>query len=207
VQIHKAAACLAVAVVLLAGCSQSGADDGTDKSAKGGAGKKAKDRAKDSAEDAAGGSSADGTVTVEFKVTGDSPASVYVPGINSPLYSGKKNSHGDPDLDLDKVRTPWSKKFEVKPARSLSLQAGSSDPKTEIGCQILVDGKVIDQETNKNKPGSTLTAGCSGTTPLVPSKETGKEGGHKTRSKSATSARPDRGRGTAGGVRTALWRR
>ncbi|MGY0059788.1 hypothetical protein ACWY4P_25135 [Streptomyces sp. LZ34] len=134
---HKAAACLAVTAALLAGCSDDGDKSGAD----------------------------DSTVTVEFKVTGDSPASVYIPGINSNLYTDTKNSSGDADLDLDKVKTPWSKKFEVKPGRSLSLQAGSVEPKTEIGCQIFVDGKLVDEETKKNKPGSTLTAGCSSSTP------------------------------------------
>ncbi|OPF72212.1 hypothetical protein VT50_0231870 [Streptomyces antioxidans] len=130
-------ACLAIAVALLAGCSDNGDT------------KKADD---------------DGMVTVEFKVTGDSPASVYVPGINSSLYTGAKKSGGDADLDLENVKTPWSKKFKVKPGRSLSLQAGSAEPKKEIGCQIFVNGKLKDEETKKNKPGSTLTAGCSSTT-------------------------------------------
>ncbi|CDR07250.1 hypothetical protein [Streptomyces iranensis] len=130
---------LAIMVALLAGCS----DDGD----------------KSKAEDG-------GMVTVEFKVTGDSPASVYIPGINSSLYTDAKKSSGDADLDLENVKTPWSKKFKVKPGRSLSLQAGSAEPKKEIGCQIFVDGKLEDEETKKNKPGSTLTAGCSGTTPV-----------------------------------------
>ncbi|GAA3636076.1 hypothetical protein GCM10022420_006470 [Streptomyces iranensis] len=136
---HKAVAGLAIMVALLAGCS----DDGD----------------KSKAEDG-------GMVTVEFKVTGDSPASVYIPGINSSLYTDAKKSSGDADLDLENVKTPWSKKFKVKPGRSLSLQAGSAEPKKEIGCQIFVDGKLEDEETKKNKPGSTLTAGCSGTTPV-----------------------------------------
>jgi len=159
VRIHKTVACLAVTVALLAGCSQNGAHNSADETAKD------RDTAKDGAEDTASGSETDGMVTVEFKVTGDSPASVYIPGINSPLFTGGKNSGGDMDLDLDKVKTPWSKKFKVKLRRSLSLQAGSVEPKTEIGCQIFVDGKLKDQETNKNKPGSTLTAGCSSETP------------------------------------------
>ncbi|MDX3226739.1 hypothetical protein [Streptomyces sp. ME19-01-6] len=133
---HKAAACLVITGALLAGCSDDG-DKGAD----------------------------DGMATVEFKVTGDSPASVYIPGINSNLYTDTKNSGGDTDLDLDKVKTPWSKKFKVKPGRSLTLQAGSVDPKTEIGCQIFVDGKLMDEETKKNKPGSTLNVGCTSTTP------------------------------------------
>ncbi|MEU8825239.1 hypothetical protein [Streptomyces sp. NPDC048636] len=107
-----------------------------------------------------------GMVTVEFKVTGDSPASVYIPGIKSSLNTDAKKSGGDADLDLDKVKTPWSKKVKVKPGRSLSLQAGSVDPKTEISCQIFIDGKLVDEETKKNKPGSTLTTGCNGTTPI-----------------------------------------
>ncbi|MES4908480.1 MULTISPECIES: hypothetical protein [unclassified Streptomyces] len=133
---HKAAACLVITGALLAGCSDDGDKDGAD----------------------------GGMVTVEFKVTGDSPASVYIPGINSSLYTDTKNSGGDADLDLDEVKTPWSKKFKVKPGRSLSLQAGSVEPKTEIGCRIFVNGKLIDEETKKNKPGHTLTVGCSGTT-------------------------------------------
>ncbi|QKV97018.1 hypothetical protein HUT19_39420 [Streptomyces sp. NA02950] len=136
---HKAAAGLVMMVALLTGCS----DDG----------------------DTGSSSESDGLVAVEFKVTGDSPASVYIPGINSNLYTDTKKSASDTDLDLDKVKTPWSKKVKVKPGRSLSLQAGSVDPKTEISCQIFVDGKLVDEETKKNKPGSTLTAGCNGTTP------------------------------------------
>ncbi|NUS83883.1 MAG: hypothetical protein HOY75_14340, partial [Streptomyces sp.] len=133
---HKAAACLAITGALLAGCSDDGDKDGA----------------------------SDSMVTVEFKVTGDSPASVYIPGINSDLYTGRKNSSGDTDLDLDSVKTPWSKKLKVKPGRSLSLQTGSVNPKTEIGCQIFVDGKLADEDTKRNKPGKTLTASCSSST-------------------------------------------
>jgi hypothetical protein len=134
---HKAAACLVITGALLAGCSDDGGKDSAD----------------------------NGMVTVEFKVTGDSPASVYIPGINSNLYTDTKKSSGDTDLDLDKVKTPWSKKFNVKPGRSLTLQAASVDPKKEIGCQIFVDGKLVDEETKKNNPGHTLNVGCNGTTP------------------------------------------
>ncbi|MGO4421055.1 hypothetical protein AB4Z54_20605, partial [Streptomyces sp. MCAF7] len=66
----------------------------------------------------------DGKATVEFKITGDSPASVYIPGIK---YNGGDSSGSVTkwDVDLESVKTPWSKKFKVKPGRSLSLQTSS----------------------------------------------------------------------------------
>ncbi|MFI0728294.1 hypothetical protein ACH4S9_04640 [Streptomyces sp. NPDC021225] len=107
----------------------------------------------------------DSTATVEFKVTGDSPASVYIPGIK---YTGGDSSGPSSkwDVDLDSVRTPWSQKFQVKPGRSLSLQTGSVNPKTGIGCQIFVNGKLVDEDTKKNKPGSTLVAQCKSHVPM-----------------------------------------
>ncbi|MGI5353088.1 MmpS family transport accessory protein [Streptomyces sp. CA-250714] len=144
---HRAAVCLAAATLLLvAGCSDSEDDS-----------------------DAAGGGSSrsqaapeqeDSQVTVELRVTGDSPASLYIPGIK---YQAGDDPSGDHDLDLDSVKTPWSKKFKFEPGRSLSLQVASKEPKKEIGCQILVDGEVKAEELKKNKPGYTLNTTCTTT--------------------------------------------
>ncbi|MET9862291.1 MmpS family transport accessory protein [Streptomyces smyrnaeus] len=138
-RIHKAAACLfAATTLLLAGCSD---DDGggRKKSARGGGDAKV--------------NADDGTVTVEIKVTGDSPANVYVPGI---LGKGVDKK----DLDIDGIKTPWSKKFTLESGRMVNMQASSSDPKSEIGCQVLVDGKVVKEKVTKAKPGSTLVSYC-----------------------------------------------
>lgn len=145
-RIQRNIAILLVATALLAGCSDDGGGKSGKKSAKAG-----------------GSDSGSGMVSVELKVTGDSPASVSIPGINSSLYTGKDDG-GDPDLDLDSVKTPWTKKVDVKPGRSLNLQAGSKEPKKQLSCQILINGKVADEETVQNKPGSTLTTSCSATT-------------------------------------------
>ncbi|NGO71702.1 MmpS family transport accessory protein [Streptomyces boncukensis] len=137
---HKAAAAaLAVASsLLLAGCSDdSGDSEGTSSKAGGPA------REKDS-------------VTVEIKVTGDSPASVYVPGI---LGTGIDRE----DLDLDRIKTPWSKTFTSRPGRMINMQAASIDAKSEIGCQVVVDGKVRKEKVARAKPGKTLVSHCSTT--------------------------------------------
>ncbi|MBO8188553.1 hypothetical protein [Streptomyces spirodelae] len=144
-RIHRAAACLLSATaLLLAGCSDDG--DGSKKSARGGG------------SSSSGGSDAkadggDGTVTVEIKVTGDSPANVYVPGV---LGKGVDRE----DLDIDGIKTPWSKKFKLESGRMVNMQTSSSEPKAEIGCQVLVNGKVVKQKVTKAKPGKTLVSYC-----------------------------------------------
>ncbi|OEU96183.1 MmpS family transport accessory protein [Streptomyces oceani] len=137
-------ASLAGTAVLLTGCSEDG---------------------KASGGDSAGGGGDSAMVTVEYEVTGDSPASVYSPGVKSESYTGTKSGDGQSDLEAEGVTTPWSKKFEVRPGRSLTLQVSSEEPRKEIGCRILVNGKVVDERTKRNDPGSTLNTTCSGTTP------------------------------------------
>lgn len=147
---YRAVAALAVAGFLLAGCS--GEDEGE------------KDTGKKSA-DSSGGAQGGGDdmVSVEFQVTGDSPASVSIPGINSSMYTGKETSGGD-DLSLDEVKTPWSKKVKLKRGRTLNVQAGSKDPQKEITCRILIDGEEVAKETERKEPDSTLTTSCSAPT-------------------------------------------
>lgn len=142
----KTAACLAAVTALLtAGCS----DDGG-----GGKGKKSRSKVKSGA-----ATPIKSDVTVEIKVTGDSPASLYMPGV---LYDpDDKKSLDKPDLELDHVKTPYSKKFTSRPGRSLSLQVGSEKPKKEIGCEIYIDGKLKVKEQKKIKPGATLNTGCT----------------------------------------------
>ncbi|MGP3978108.1 MmpS family transport accessory protein [Streptomyces sp. 8N114] len=144
---RQAAACLAaVTLLLVAGCSDS--EDDSD-GANGG-----------SSDSQAAPEEQDSQVTVELRVTGDSPASLYIPGIK---YQAGDDPSGDHDLDLDNVKTPWSKKFKHEPGRSLSLQVASKEPKKEIGCQIIVNGKIKAEELKKNKPGYTLNTTCTTT--------------------------------------------
>ncbi|WP_405804150.1 hypothetical protein [Streptomyces sp. NBC_01187] len=144
----KTAACLAAVTALLTtGCSDDGGDD---------------DRVQGVAKSDGPASPVKSDVTVEIKVTGDSPASVYIPGI---LFDSKdKKSADDPDLDLDHIKTPFSKKLTSRPGRSLSMQVASEKPSKEIGCQIYVDGKLKAQERKKMKPGYTLNTTCTTTT-------------------------------------------
>ncbi|MFG3259359.1 MmpS family transport accessory protein [Streptomyces sp. NPDC048172] len=136
-----AAVCLIAAAALLAtGCSGGG---GKKKGSAGG--------------DTKVGSGADQTATVEIRMTGDSPAGVYVPGILGERGANSK------DLDLEHVKTPWSKKFKAVKGDMINMQAASEDPKAHISCQVLVDGKVKKQKTEKAKEGSTLVSHCSTT--------------------------------------------
>ncbi|MBO8192885.1 hypothetical protein ITI46_14585 [Streptomyces oryzae] len=140
---HKAVACLfAATALLLAGCS----DDS-------GGGKKKSARSDSGSGGAEKAEANDGTVTVEIKVTGDSPANVYVPGV---IGKGVDKE----DLDMDGIKTPWSKKFKLESGRMVNMQASSSDPKSQIGCQVLVNGKVVKQKVTKAKPGKTLVSYC-----------------------------------------------
>ncbi|GAA2061153.1 hypothetical protein GCM10009801_03250 [Streptomyces albiaxialis] len=133
-----AAACLvAAAALLVAGCS-------------GGGGKKKSSGAGDTTV----GNGADQTATVEVRITGDSPASVYIPGVLGERGASSK------DLDLEHLKTPWSKKFEAVKGDMVNMQAASEDPKARISCQVLVDGKVKKQKTEREKEGSTLVSHC-----------------------------------------------
>ncbi|WP_344534937.1 hypothetical protein [Streptomyces albiaxialis] len=145
-RVCRTAACLAAAAALMAGLTGCSDDGGS------GGGKKSRGAGSESGTDT--GDGADGKITVEFQLTGDSPTSVYIPGI---VY---KNGQFE-DYDVEKVKTPWKKKFKVDPGRTLSIQSGPENPKRSIGCKVIVNGEVKDQETRRYKEGSTLTTGCT----------------------------------------------
>ena len=136
-----AAACLLAATALvLAGCS--------------GSKKRASDK---STEDVEALSGTRPSFTVEVKVTGDSPASVYVPGVLG--ESGVRSQ----DLDEEHLKTPWSKKFTASKGDLINMQAAAEDPTSHISCQVLVDGKVKKQRTakaRKKTKGGPLVSYC-----------------------------------------------
>ncbi|MFG3259951.1 hypothetical protein [Streptomyces sp. NPDC048172] len=139
---RRTAACLAAVAALMAGLTGCSDDGGKkSKSSGDGPGLGAKD-------------GADGKVTVEFQLTGDSPASVYIPGII------RKNG-GFEDYEVEKVKTPWKKKFKVNPGNPLSIQSSPENGQKSIGCKIVVNGEVKDQDMQRYKEGSTLTTGCT----------------------------------------------
>lgn len=103
----------------------------------------------------------DAKVKVEIKVTGDASVRAFMPGV---LFEpGEKTTGKNADIDVDEVRTPWSKTFTSKPGRSLNLQVASNTPKKEVGCQIYVDGHLKADRTEEMKPGYALATMCNTT--------------------------------------------
>jgi len=87
--------------------------------------------------------------TVRYEVTSDSGAASNV------TYMINHGEHQD-----TKVTLPWSKEFTIDPGfQSLGVNARNAGPGS-INCRILIDGKVVNQQTSNGQNAFVM---CSGT--------------------------------------------